>query len=133
MIRYVAPGRDGPDVEKYASPGVGESPGHPPGMEQSVIVEHVDITVEPGREEEFEAAFTRGREVLAKAKGFRWARLLRGVESPASFLLLIGWDTLEDHTVGFRESELFPQWRAIVGPLFAVAPTIVHYEGDLSG
>jgi len=101
-------------------------------MEQTVIVEHVDITVEPGREGEFEAAFALGREVVAKAKGFRWARLVRGVEAPSSFLLLIGWDTLEDHTVGFRESELFPQWRAIVGPLFAVPPTIVHYEGDLS-
>ncbi|MYW01270.1 antibiotic biosynthesis monooxygenase [Streptomyces sp. SID3343] len=97
-----------------------------------MVVEHVDIAVTPGREEEFEAAFVRGREVLAEAEGFRWARLLRQIEAPSSFLVLIGWDTLEAHTVGFRESELFGQWRAVVGPFFAVPPTVVHYAGELT-
>ncbi len=97
-----------------------------------MVVEHVDIAVTPGREEEFEAAFTRGRAVVAKSEGFRWARLVRQIEAPSSYLLLIGWDTLEAHTVGFRESELFAQWRAIVGPFFATPPTVVHYAGDLT-
>ncbi|MFE2871331.1 MULTISPECIES: antibiotic biosynthesis monooxygenase family protein [unclassified Embleya] len=97
-----------------------------------MIIEHADITVTEGREADFEAAFLRGREVVAKSPGFRWARLVRQVESPTSFLLLIGWETLEAHTVGFRESDLFPQWRAIVGEFFAVPPTIVHYESDLT-
>jgi hypothetical protein len=41
---------------------------------------------------------------------------------------MIFWDTLEDHTVGFRQSEAFTQWRAIVGPFFAVPPVVEHFE-----
>jgi hypothetical protein len=43
-------------------------------------------------------------------------------------VLQIFWDTLEDHTVGFRQSPLFVEWRAIVGPFFAVPPVVEHFE-----
>ncbi|TQN30465.1 heme-degrading monooxygenase HmoA [Haloactinospora alba] len=96
-----------------------------------MIIEHAEMLVSAGREEEFEAAFARGRRILAQAPGYRWSRLTRQVENPESYLLLVGWDTLEDHTEGFRNSELFSQWRATVGEFFVSPPTVTHYTGQL--
>ncbi|WP_019068960.1 antibiotic biosynthesis monooxygenase family protein [Streptomyces hokutonensis] len=93
-----------------------------------MIVEHAELTVEAGREREFAEVFGKAREVLAEADGFRWAELLQGVERPGVFLLLVGWDSVEAHMVGFRESEPFARWRALVGPFFAESPAVEHFH-----
>ncbi|MGW1026361.1 antibiotic biosynthesis monooxygenase family protein [Streptomyces sp. NPDC002577] len=93
-----------------------------------MVVEHAELTVAAGREAEFEAAFDEGRKVLAEADGFRWAELLRCEERPQAYLLLVGWESVEAHTVGFRESERFQRWRAVVGPFFAEPPAVEHYR-----
>ncbi|HEX5682529.1 MAG TPA: antibiotic biosynthesis monooxygenase [Ideonella sp.] len=94
-----------------------------------MILEHADIRIAPGQQAAFEEAITRGlRTVISRAKGFRGAQVQRGVESPERYLLLLHWDTLEDHTVGFRQGPLFTEWRAIVGPFFAVPPVVEHFE-----
>jgi heme-degrading monooxygenase HmoA len=50
------------------------------------------------------------------------------VESPERYVLMVWWETLEAHTVGFRASPLFAQWRAIVAPFFAQPPRVEHFE-----
>jgi heme-degrading monooxygenase HmoA len=93
-----------------------------------VILEVADIRIAPGRNAEFDAAIVRGiTTVIAHAKGFRGWKVNRSVESPERYLLMIFWDTLEDHTVGFRGSPAFAEWRAIVGPFFAVPPVVEHF------
>lgn len=92
-----------------------------------MIVEHAELTVSAGQEREFEAAFVKGREVMAEADGFRWVELLRCEERPRVYLLLVGWDSVEAHTVGFRTSERFQRWRSLVGPYFAEPPAVEHY------
>ena len=71
-----------------------------------------------------------GLAYIAATPGFRSARVTRGVESPSRFVLLIEWDSLEAHTVGFRESENFARWRSVVGPFFDGAPRVEHF-GDV--
>jgi heme-degrading monooxygenase HmoA len=93
-----------------------------------VVVEHAELTVQAGREAEFREVFGRAREVLAGAEGFRWAELLRCVERPGTFLLLVGWESVEAHTAGFRASERFGRWRALVGPFFVAPPAVEHYR-----
>ena len=93
-----------------------------------MIVEHAELTVTAGREKDFEAVFEKAREVLAEADGFRWTELLRCEERPGTFLLLVGWESVAAHTVGFRESERFQRWRALVGPFFAQPPAVEHYR-----
>jgi heme-degrading monooxygenase HmoA len=65
--------------------------------------------------------------VIAKAKGFKGYKINKGVESPERYVLQIYWETLENHTVDFRQSPAFADWRAIVGPFFAVAPAVEHF------
>ena len=94
-----------------------------------MILELADIRIHPGRHAEFEAAIRRGVEtVIAHAKGFRGYRVDRGVESPDRYLLLIEWDSLEDHTEGFRGSSDFARWRELVGPFFAAPPVVEHFS-----
>ncbi len=94
-----------------------------------MILELADIRIASGKNAEFEAAIRRGAEtVIAKAKGFRGYKVNRGVESPERYVLTIYWETLENHTVDFRQSPMFAQWRAIVGPFFAVPPVVEHFE-----
>jgi hypothetical protein len=50
------------------------------------------------------------------------------VERPHVFAFQIAWATLEDHTIGFRESELFTQWRGLIGSHFDGAPLVEHFE-----
>ncbi|MBC7480333.1 MAG: antibiotic biosynthesis monooxygenase [Rhizobacter sp.] len=93
-----------------------------------MILEIADIRIAPGKQAEFEAAIQHGVETVAsKAKGFRGYEVNKGVESPERYILMIYWDTLENHTVDFREGPLFPQWRAIVGPFFAALPSVEHF------
>ncbi len=92
-----------------------------------MILEHALIDVRPGSQAEFEAAVTRARDVISAAPGFRTFALHRGVESPDRYLLLVGWETLEDHTVGFRGSPAFAEWRSLIGPFFDGQPEVDHY------
>ncbi len=94
-----------------------------------MILELADIRIQPGQNAAFEEAIQRAlKTVIHHAKGFQGYKINRGVESTERYLLQIFWDTLEDHTVGFRQSPAFIEWRAIVGPFFAGAPLVEHFE-----
>jgi heme-degrading monooxygenase HmoA len=93
-----------------------------------MILEVADFRIHAGKQSEFDAAIRRGLDtVIAKAKGFRGYKINQGIESPERYLLMIFWDTLENHTVDFRSSALFTEWRAIVGPYFAQPPQVEHF------
>jgi len=93
-----------------------------------MIMETAYMDIVPGKELEFEAALEQAKKVVAQAKGFNVLHVHRGIERPSTYMLAIGWNTLEDHTVGFRESELFTEWRSIIGPFFAEAPVVEHWN-----
>ena len=93
-----------------------------------MILELADIRIQPGQQAAFDEAIQRGiRTVISQAKGFKGFKVNKGVESPERYVLMIFWESLQDHTVAFREGALFPQWRAIVGPFFAGPPTVEHF------
>jgi heme-degrading monooxygenase HmoA len=97
-----------------------------------MILELADIRIHPGQNAAFEEAIARGvRDVISKAKGFQGFTVHKGIESSERYVLQIVWATLEDHTVGFRQSDAFTQWRAIVGPFFATPPVVEHFHGLL--
>ena len=94
-----------------------------------MILEIAEIRIAPGRQAEFDEAIARGlRTVIARAAGMRGYKVNKCIESPERYVLHVFWDRLEDHTVGFRESPLFAEWRAIVGPFFAQPPVVEHFE-----
>jgi heme-degrading monooxygenase HmoA len=94
-----------------------------------MILELADLHIQPGKQAEFDIAIQRGiDEVISKAKGFNGYKVNKGIESPERYLLMIFWETLENHTIDFRESPAFQEWRAIVGPYFAAPPAVEHFS-----
>ncbi|HEY6446510.1 MAG TPA: antibiotic biosynthesis monooxygenase [Acidobacteriaceae bacterium] len=97
-----------------------------------MILEVAQLQVRSGEVNAFEAAMRQAAPVIAGAAGYIAHELRRCVERPGRYLLLVRWETLEAHTVGFRESPAFAEWRAIIGPFFAAPPVVEHYEGVLA-
>src|SRR5262245_22849123 len=94
-----------------------------------MIIELTDIRIAPGQQAAFEGAIQRGLATLIRqAKGMRGYKVNRCIETPERYVLQVLWDTLEDHTVGFRQGPLLAQWRAIVGPFFAQPPLMEHFD-----
>ncbi len=94
-----------------------------------MILEIADIRIQPGQQAAFEEAIQRGiATVASKAQGFQGFKVNKCLETPERYVLQIFWNTLEDHTVAFRQGPLFAQWRAIVGPFFAGPPNVEHFD-----
>ena len=94
-----------------------------------MILELADIRIQADKQAEFDQAILKGlNEVISHAKGYRGFKVNKGIESPERYVLMIFWDTLENHTIDFRQSEAFTAWRAIVGPYFAAPPVVEHFD-----
>jgi len=92
-----------------------------------MILEHALLSITPGQQAPFEQAFTEAEKVISRAEGYLGHQLQRGLESPATYLLLVRWATLEAHTVGFRQGPLFGEWRGLIGAFFAAPPAVEHF------
>ena len=93
-----------------------------------MITEIAQIEVKPGSEKDFEAAVAKAETIFRRCKGWKSFELHRSIEKPSRYRLHITWETVENHTRDFRESENFAEWRALVGPHFASAPEVEHTE-----
>lgn len=91
-----------------------------------MIREVAEFTIDPARAEEFVAAVERAVDIFRAAKGCRGMSLEKVIEEEGTYRLIVMWESLEDHTVGFRGSEGFQQWRALAGPFFIGTPKVDH-------
>ena len=76
-----------------------------------MVLEVALLGVRTGEYEAFEEAFRQASSIIASSKGYISHELQRCIETPGRYVLLVRWETLEDHVEGFRGSELFQQWR----------------------
>jgi heme-degrading monooxygenase HmoA len=93
-----------------------------------VILEVAVLDVKPGQEADFEAAFGNAQQIIASMPGYVSHQLQRCLESPYRYLLLVNWETLEHHTVGFRGSEQYQQWRQLLHHFYDPFPEVEHYS-----
>lgn len=94
-----------------------------------MVLEIADIRVKTDQQTEFEKAVQLAlTTVFPKAKGFLHHSFHRCRETPDRYVLQLTWDTLEDHTVGFRGSALFTEWRSMVEGFFAQPPHVEHFD-----
>lgn len=96
-----------------------------------VTLEHALLPVRPGHEDDFEAAFRQAKKIIACMPGFRSLTLSRCLERPSTYLLLVEWDSLEDHA-GFRGSQDYQQWRQLLHHFYEPFPVVEHYEQVLT-
>ena len=93
-----------------------------------MIVEHALLPVKPGAEDDFVEAFETAKGIIASMRGFRRLTLSRCIEQPSTFLLLVEWETLEDHTEGFGGSDEYSEWRQLLHDFYDPFPTVEHFE-----
>lgn len=91
-----------------------------------MIVEIATIEVSEGKAAEFESGVREAVSLFEAAAGFQSVALRRSIEHPNRYRLFIGWNTVDDHMVHFRNSPAFQQWRELVGPYFAEMPSVEH-------
>ena len=93
-----------------------------------MILEAAILDVIPGREAEFESAFAKASHLIASTDGYVSHQLQHCMETPYRYLLLVQWETLEAHTVGFRGSENFVEWKKMLHHFYDPFPVVQHYE-----
>ncbi|MGB2757413.1 MAG: antibiotic biosynthesis monooxygenase [Acidimicrobiia bacterium] len=93
-----------------------------------MILEVAVLDVIPNLTQEFEAAFAEAKRVISASPGFQGLELQRCVERPSRYVLLVRWESLEDHTVGFRGSAEYSEWSRLLHRFYDPFPTVEHYE-----
>ena len=98
-----------------------------------MIMEIAQIEVKPGMEAEFESGVKNAAPLFKRAKGCTGMALQKSHEKPQRYRLFVKWDTLENHTVDFRGSADFQEWRKLVGHCFASPPDVEHVTEVVTG
>ena len=93
-----------------------------------MILEVAMLDVKPGETAEFEVAFKRAQNIISSMSGYASHQLQKCLENPNRYILLVNWQTLEDHTEGFRGSDEYQEWRAMLHHFYDPFPTVEHYE-----
>lgn len=92
-----------------------------------MVLEQAMLKLPEAREAEFEAAFSEAKTIISSMPGFVSLRLERSIEQRGHYALLVEWEKLEDHTIGFRQSQQYEQWRALLHHFYEEPPAVQHF------
>jgi heme-degrading monooxygenase HmoA len=93
-----------------------------------MVLEAAILDVIAGKEKEFEEAFVKASPIIASMKGYITHQLQHCIEMPNRYFLLVQWETLEAHTVRFRGSPGYQEWKRLLHHFYDPFPTVEHYE-----
>jgi heme-degrading monooxygenase HmoA len=97
-----------------------------------MITEHALLQIDPARGAEYEAAFQKALPLIAATPGFLGLTLSPCIEKPGNYLLLVQWETLENHTLDFRGSDRYSQWKALLHSFYQPFPEVVHFSNPVA-
>jgi len=93
-----------------------------------MILEVAILNVKEGETAAFEAAFAQAQTIISRMAGYMAHELQKCIETPNQYILLVRWQSLEDHTIGFRQSPAYQRWKALLHHFYDPFPTVEHYE-----
>ncbi len=93
-----------------------------------MILEAVILNVKQGMESDFELAFSKASTIISSMRGYLWHELHQCLEVEGKYLLLVKWENLEAHTVGFRGSTEYQEWKKLLHHFYEPFPTVEHFE-----
>ena len=93
-----------------------------------MILEVAVLNVKIGQEEQFEQAFKHAQKIIVKMTGYISHEIKKCIEVPNQYMLLVNWDSLKDHTEGFRGSNEYKEWKSLLHHFYDPFPTVEHYE-----
>lgn len=92
-----------------------------------MILEVAPLQVRGGMESEFELTFLTAQKIISSMPGYLAHELQRCVERQGHYVLLVKWQRIEDHEVGFRQSPQYQQWKTLLHHFYDPFPTVLHY------
>jgi heme-degrading monooxygenase HmoA len=93
-----------------------------------MILEHAVLNVIGGLEVEFETALRKAIPLISASPGFLGFELRRNAKTMNQYLLLVRWKTIEDHTEGFRKSDRYVEWKALLHKFYEPFPVVAHFD-----
>ena len=93
-----------------------------------MITEIALLTIRKGQSAAFEDAFTKAQPIIEAARGYIQHELQQCIEQDDKYLLTVRWNLLEDHTVGFRQSEGYKEWKKLLHHFYDPFPVVEHYK-----
>lgn len=93
-----------------------------------MVLEVAILNIIEGETVNFEKAFNEAKKIISSMPGYISHELQKCIESNHQYILLVKWNTLEDHTIGFRKSKEYQQWKALLHHFYNPFPTVEHYE-----
>lgn len=93
-----------------------------------MILEVAMLQVKPGLTSDFERNFQIASGIISKMEGYIHHELKRCLEDPQKYVLLVKWETLEDHTIGFRGSAEYQEWKELLHHFYDPFPVVEHFE-----
>ncbi|VAW94246.1 Uncharacterized protein YczJ [hydrothermal vent metagenome] len=93
-----------------------------------MILEVAILDVKKGKEEDFESAFSQAQTIISSMEGYVSHQLKKCIEKPNRYILLVNWQTIENHTIGFRESKQYQEWKGLLHHFYDPFPEVQHYS-----
>jgi heme-degrading monooxygenase HmoA len=93
-----------------------------------MIQELAILFIKPGKAGEFEKDFAIAGQYISSIKGYIAHKLQKCLEQPDKYILLVEWENVEDHTKGFRQSEVYLQWKELLHHYYDPFPVVEHFE-----
>lgn len=93
-----------------------------------MILEVAMLQVKPGAVEDFELNFIKASKIISAMKGYINHELQKCIEDPNKYILLVKWQTLEDHTIGFRGSKEYTEWKTLLHHFYKPFPIVEHFK-----
>ncbi len=93
-----------------------------------MIIEHVPLNIKLGQSDAFERAFQKAKEIIYPMQGLNAVQLIKHLDQPDRYILMVFWDHLEDHTEGFRKSDAYEEWKALLHPFYESMPILEYYQ-----
>ncbi|NDJ21954.1 antibiotic biosynthesis monooxygenase [Nostoc sp. B(2019)] len=93
-----------------------------------MILEAVMLSVKNTTEQDFESAFQQASDLISSMHGYISHELHRCLEVKGKYLLLVRWETLEAHTIGFRGSPEYQEWKQLLHHFYDPFPIVEHFE-----
>lgn len=98
-----------------------------------MILEVAVLDVKQGQSQDFESAFAKAQNIIMSMSGYLSHQLQHCLENPQRYILLVNWQTLDDHEVGFRMSPEYQEWKSLLHHFYEPFPVVEHYQSVYSG
>ena len=97
-------------------------------LNRSGVLEVAILDIKKGKETEFEEAFSKAQDIISGMNGYISHQLEKSMENDSRYILLVNWRTIEDHTIGFRESTEYQEWKSLLHHFYEPFPEVEHFQ-----